>query len=121
MISKITIETDITSLMEVLNKTGNAKVATQILNGTYLEPVHYKGTVASNPDKDGNRKPYTFVSYNKWDDTISYNDEEHKNWVREMTREGWNTLSSWADHVRRVMAEEILDEMDDVVDTEQGF
>ena len=38
MISKITIETDLVSLNEVLNQTGNPEVAVQILNGTYQEP-----------------------------------------------------------------------------------
>ncbi len=38
MIKTITIECSLTDLMEVLNATGNAKVATDILNGTYVAP-----------------------------------------------------------------------------------
>jgi hypothetical protein len=38
-----------------------------------------------------------------------------------MSRDEWNRLDLWADYERRSMAEAILDEMDDVADTEQGF
>jgi len=38
MIKTITIECSLTDLMDVLNATGNAKVATDILNGIYVAP-----------------------------------------------------------------------------------
>ena len=42
MIKTITIECPLTDLMDVLNATGNAKVAADILNGTYVAPDYPK-------------------------------------------------------------------------------
>jgi len=119
MINKITIETDIISLMEVLNQTGNSTVATQILNGTYEEPRFDRSDRASVPDKDGKVRQFFFVSYDKWKDEVHYNYTD--SWVREMSREAWSKLELWSVHVRKVMAQEILNDVDDVVDTELGF
>ena len=95
MISKITIETDLVSLNEVLNATGNPTVATLILNGTYQEPEFYKADRASSPDKDGNRNQYIFVSYNKWKDEVHYTYKG--SWARDMSREAWENLDFWED------------------------
>jgi hypothetical protein len=118
-VSTIKIEADLITLMEVLEKTGNATVAVQMLNCTYKEPAFNRADRVSHPDKDGKVEQFFFVSYDKWKDEVHYN---YKNsWVREMSRESWSKLELWAFHVRKVMAEEILNEMDDVVDTEHGF
>ena len=115
MISKITIETDLESLNEILNQTGNPTVATQILNGTYQEPEFYKADRASTPvRKDQEREQYVFISYDKWKDAVKY--KNCRGWSENMDREVWEKLDFWED----VMNSQV-DEMDDVVDTEQGF
>ena len=114
MISKITIETDLESLNEILNQTGNPTVATQILNGTYQEPEIYMADRASSPDRDKERKQYIFVSYDKWKDHVKY--KNGRGWTNEMDRGAWERLELWED----VMNSQVH-EMDDVVDTEQGF
>jgi hypothetical protein len=95
MISKITIETDLESLNEILNQTGNPTVATQILNGTYQEPEIYKADRASSPDKDGERKQYIFISYDKWKDQVKY--KNGRGWTDEMDRGVWEKLDIWED------------------------
>lgn len=88
MISLITIQTDLLSLTEILNQTGNLIVAAQILDGTYVEPVIDKFNKFSSPDKEGNQKEYQFINYNKWSDIVCYRDV----YSREMPRETWNAL-----------------------------
>ena len=115
MISKITIETDLVSLNEVLNATGNPTVATLILNGTYQEPEIYTADRASTPvRKDQEREQYVFISYDKWKDEVTY--KNSRGWSEKMDREVWENLDLW----EYVMNSQV-DEMDDVVDTEQGF
>ena len=94
MISLIKIETDIQSLNEVLNQTGNPTVAVQILNGTYQDPEICTGDRASVPDKEGNIKQFIFVSYDKWTDEVSYTYKG--SWVSKMSRVSWNNLELWA-------------------------
>jgi len=113
MISKITIETDLVSLNEVLNQTGNPEVAVQILNGTYQEPEISKADRASSPDRDGERKQYTFVSYNKWKDEVKY--KNGRGWTDEMDRNVWEKLDLWIWHISNE------EKVDDVVDTEHGI
>lgn len=117
-VSTIKIETDLVTLMEVLNQTGNPTVAIEMLNGTYQEPDICTGDKVKLNNK-GEGVKACFRSYDRFKDKVTaYRD----NWGHdEMSRDEWNKLDLWADHVRRVMAEEILDEMDDVADTEQGF
>jgi len=49
------------ALSEVLNKTGNTEIASQLLCGTYREPKI--------KSKKGNK---VFVSYDKWDRSVQY-------------------------------------------------
>ena len=119
-VSTIKIETDLVTLMKVLDKTGNPTVAIQILNGTYEEPEICMADSASSPSKDGTREQYIFESYDIWTDMVHYK-VPGQYYSRDMSRAQWEKLDLWSDHVRRVMAEEILDDVDDVVDTEQGF
>jgi hypothetical protein len=94
MISKITIETDIMSLNEILNQTGNPTVATQILNGTYQEPEIDTSDRASTPvRKDQEREQYVFISYNKWKDEVTY--KNCRGWSEKMDREVWEKLDVW--------------------------
>ena len=96
MIGKITIETDLESLNEILNATGNPTVATQILNGTYQEPEIYKADRASTPvRKDQEREQYVFISYDKWKDQVKY--KEVGRWTEKMDREDWEKLDFWED------------------------
>ena len=94
-VSKITIETNIVNLLEVLDKTGNPTVAIQILDGTYQEPEFCTADTASSPDKDGNRTRYIFKSYDKWTDKVEY--EPENSYTREMSRQSWEKLELWAD------------------------
>lgn len=96
MINKITIETDIKTLMEILQKTGNPNVAADILNGTYQEPEFNSSDRASSPDNEGNRRRLIFESYNKWDDEINY--KEKGSYTRQMSRSAWESLDLW-EHV----------------------
>lgn len=93
MISKITIETDIMSLNEILNQTGNPTVATQILNGTYQEPEIDTRDRASSPYKDEERNQYVFISYDKWKDQVKY--KKVGRWDDEMSRKEWMKLDLW--------------------------
>ena len=86
MIKTITIECSLTDLMEVLNATGNAKVATDILNGYYQEPSYPKeiiGEFKTTKEKvtvDGveeeieTKEPviYTALSYNPFTNLVRY-------------------------------------------------
>lgn len=114
-VSTIKIETDLITLMKVLDKTGNPTVAIQILNGTYQEPEFCTEDRASSPSKNGTREQYIFESYNIWTDEVSYK-AVGSHWTRDMPRKHWEKLELWAD----VMDSQIH-EMDDVADTEQGF
>jgi hypothetical protein len=110
MISTIKIETDLITLMEVLEKTGNATVAAQILDGTYKEPEFLDGDKVSSKDKDGNCERLSFIRYDKWKDEVHY---KHPNsWTREMSQLAWHKLTSWEDYERKVMAEAILEDAD---------
>ena len=113
-VSTIKIETDIVTLMHVLDKTGNPTVAIQILNGTYQEPEFCKADTASAPDKNGKRTQYIFQFYDIWADAVHYKCDTY--YTRDMPRTHWEKLDLWAD----VMNSQIH-EMDDVVDTEHGF
>ena len=94
MIGKITIETDLESLNEILNATGNPTVATLILNGTYQEPVIDTRDRASTPlREDAERKQYIFISYDKWRDEVKY--KEVGRWEQEISRKQWMKLDLW--------------------------
>lgn len=94
-VSKITIETELLNLIEVLEKTGNPTVAVQILDGTYQEPKFCKEDRASVPDRDGNRKQCVFISYDKWTDIVEYRSDNY--YSSDMPRENWEKLALWAD------------------------
>ena len=119
-VSTIKIETDLITLMKVLNQTGNPTVAIQILNGTYQEPEFCKDNRASSPSKNGTREEYIFESYDIWTDIVHYKVSEHY-YSKDTSRAQWEKLDLWSDHVRRAMAEAILNDVDDIADTEHGF
>ena len=87
MIKTIIIECSLTDLMDVLNATGNAKVATEILNGTYEAPSYPKeiiGDFRTTKEKvtvDGVHEEeieikepviYTALSYDPFTDLVHY-------------------------------------------------
>ncbi len=87
MIKTIIIECSLTDLMDVLNATGNAKVATEILNGAYEAPSYPKeiiGEFRTKKEKvtvDGVHEEeieikepviYTAIGYNPFTDLIDY-------------------------------------------------
>lgn len=115
-VSTIKIETDLVTLMEVLDKTGNSTVAIQLLNGTYQEPEFCTGDRASSPLKDGTKERYIFESYNIWTDKVNYKTVGSASWGRDMSRAAWENLELWQD-----LIDSQIHEMDDVADTEQGF
>jgi hypothetical protein len=92
MLSTIKIETDLLSLTEILNQTGNPTVAALILAGDYVEPEVHRVNKLSTPEKDKEREEYIFISYDKWKDEVSWKSE--KRWTSEMKRENWNRLDS---------------------------
>jgi hypothetical protein len=114
-VSTIKIETDLITLMKVLDKTGNPTVAFQILNGTYQEPEFCKEDTASPPNKNGTREQYIFESYDIWTDEVRYK-VSGSFYTRNMPREHWHKLDIWW-HV----LDSQIHEMDDVTDTEHGF
>jgi hypothetical protein len=94
MIGKITIETDFVSLTEILNKTGNPKLAVQILEGTYQEPVIDTRDRASTPlREDAPSKQCVFISYDKWRDEVKY--REVGRYEQEIKRKDWEKLELW--------------------------
>jgi len=117
-VSTIKIETDLITLMDVLNQTGNPTVAIEMLNGTYQAPEICTGDKLRLGHKDEPIK-LTYASYDRFKDEVCYS---RNNWGHDtMSRETWNKLELWADHVRRAMAEAILNDVDDIADTEHGF
>ena len=108
-VSTIKIETDLITLMEVLVKTGNSTVAIQMLDGSYQEPEVCMFNMASSPDKEGKRTEYKYKGYHKWKDEVSYSSENSYN--REMNRETWNALDSWASVLDVQAEEEVLEEV----------
>ncbi len=109
MIKTITIECPLTDLMDVLNATGNAKVATDILNGTYEAPDYPKeiiGLFRTKKEKvtvDGVNEEeietkipviYTAIGYNPFNDTVDYQytDSWNSRCFAEMS------LSTWMKH-----------------------
>lgn len=110
MINKVKVECDLQTLMQVLNATGNSRVAMDILDGRYVEPNVYPTKigrwetkkVAVTTDKDNpigygedieEKIPvmYHFVSYNPFKDEVeyTYNDSWRTN---TMSLESWNKL-----------------------------
>jgi hypothetical protein len=108
-VSTIKIETDLITLMEVLVKTGNSTVAIQMLDGSYQDPEVCMFNMASSPDKEGKRTEYKYKGYDKWKDEVSYSNEH--SYGREMNRETWNALDSWASVLDVQAEEEILEEV----------
>lgn len=95
-VSTIKVETDLITLMKVLDKTGNPTVAIQILNGTYKEPEFCKEDRASSPNvKDGSRKQYIFDFYDIWTEQVYYRSPSY-NWNSDMPRTEWEKLELWA-------------------------
>jgi len=86
MIKTITIECSLTDLMDVLNATGNAKVATAILNGTYEAPDYpteitgdfrttkNKVTIDGVEEEIEIKEPviYTAFSFNPFNESVNY-------------------------------------------------
>jgi hypothetical protein len=105
MIKTITIECSLGDLMDVLNATGNPKVATDILNGYYKAPSYPEviiGEFRTKKDKvrvnDVEEEidtyvpvMYTAVSYNPFTDIIKYLYENSYGHMREEEM----TLSTW--------------------------
>lgn len=59
---------NVASLLEIVNATPNASLATEILCGLYEEP---EPCVSSNAQYDDKRE-CKFVSYDKWQDRVTY-------------------------------------------------
>ena len=95
-VSTIKIETDLVTLMEVLDKTGNSTVAIQLLNGTYQEPEFCRADRASSPLKDGAREQYIFEYYDMWKDQVHYR-RPGTHWGSDMSRIQWDNLELWQD------------------------
>ena len=57
---------NIDSIMEIIVATPNARVATEILCGIYIEPVFVKDKLSPNG------VARTFMSYDKWNDQVQY-------------------------------------------------
>jgi len=62
------------ALAEVLNKTGNPEIASQLLCGTYEQPKLNVCNVTKN---------YHFVSYDKWDNKVTYSKPRIKHYKSE--------------------------------------
>ena len=106
MIKTITIECSLTDLMDVLNATGNAKVATDILNGIYVAPdypTEIIGDFKTKKEKvtvDGVHEEeievkepliYKALNYNPFTDIVKY---LYENSYGHMREEEMN-LSTW--------------------------
>lgn len=79
MIKTITIECSLGDLMDVLNATGNPKVATDILNGMYEKPSYPAEIIGrfnttKNDDGTETREPviYKALSHDPFTDIITY-------------------------------------------------
>jgi len=70
-VSTIKIETDLITLMDVLNQTGNPTVAIEILNGTYKAPEICTGDKLRLGHKDEPIK-LTYASYDRFKDEVCY-------------------------------------------------
>jgi hypothetical protein len=60
------------NLMEIINVTPNPEIATQILCGLYVEPYYAAYSRLGHTDKDNNHVICELLSYNKWDNYVSY-------------------------------------------------
>lgn len=105
MIKTITIECSLGDLMDVLNATGNAKVATEILNGTYVAPYYPKEIIGEfetkkeihivNGDEEAieTKIPviYTAIGLNPFTESIGYLyvDRWNSTCNREMSLREW--------------------------------
>jgi hypothetical protein len=59
-------------LFEVLEKTGNTEIALELMLGTYQQPEIPKQSIVR--PRYGNEKvTATFLSYDKWEDKVSFN------------------------------------------------
>jgi hypothetical protein len=110
MIKTITIECSLTDLMDVLNATGNAKVATEILNGTYVAPDYPKEIIGEfetkkeihivNGDEEAieTKIPviYTAIGLNPFNESIGYLyvDRWNQTCNREMSLRAWMKLDA---------------------------
>lgn len=111
MISTIKVECDLQTLMQVLEATGNSRVAMDILDGRYVEPNIYPNKVGRWETKkhktvitnDLGREEtveteeqipvmYHFVSYNPFKNEVHY--KYNDSWKRtdSMSLEAWNNL-----------------------------
>lgn len=111
MISTIKVECDLQTLMQILEATGNSRIAMAILDGTYVEPEIYPNMigrwetkkVAVTASKDNpigygedieEQIPvmYHFVSYNPFTDELQYT--YHDTWKRSnsMSLDAWRNL-----------------------------
>ena len=111
MIKTITIECSLTDLMDVLNATGNAKVATDILNGTYVAPDYPEEIIGDFKTKrvvhivNGieeeieTKEPviYKALDYNPFTDVIRYTLENSHG----ITREDYMEFRFWMHRYQR--------------------
>ena len=112
MIKTITIECSLGDLMDVLNATGNAKVATEILNGTYVTPYYPKEIIGEFETKkekvtvDGVEEEietkipviYTAIGLNPFNESIGYLyvDKWNQTCNREMSLRAW--IKRWEEN-----------------------
>ena len=111
MISKIEVKCDLQTLMQVLEATGNSKVAMAILDGTYVEPNIYPTKVGRWETKKYNTVitnelgreetvemeeqipvMYHFVSYNPFTGELQYTYTDSWKRTNSMSLGEWNNL-----------------------------
>ena len=111
MISTIKVECDLKTLMQVLEATGNSRVAMDILDGTYVEPNIYPTKVGRWETKKYNTVVmndlgqeetvemeeqipvmYHFVSYNPFTGELQYYYNDSWKRTNSMSLEAWNNL-----------------------------
>lgn len=116
-ISTIKVECDLQTLMQVLEATGNSKVAMDILDGTYVEPDIYPDKIGRWETKKYNtvitnelgreetvemeeKIPvmYTLISYNPFTEQVTYTYEGSWKRTDTMSLKEWNKLElPWHD------------------------
>ena len=107
-VSTIKIETDLVTLMKVLDRTGNPTVAIEILNGTYQTPDICMGDKAY----FNHRSEYVraeFVGYDAFSNIVTYS---RKDWgTSDIPLQSWNKLQLWSEYIESTMVP-VIDEED---------
>ena len=125
MIKTITIECPLTDLMDVLNATGNAKAAAEILNGTYTEPWFPQEIIAEFrtervvhivngiEEEIETKEPviYKALDYNPFTDVIRYTFENSHG----ITREDYMEFRFWMHRYQRNGSPYAVEACDDYV------